>query len=75
MGACRRFPGPKIRDPAIISGGVRCGAQTLHFGTWITKARGDSDNPGVRQETIRLSIGIEHIDDLLADLDRALALA
>ena len=29
---------------------------------------------GVRQETIRLSIGIEHIDDLLADLDQALAL-
>ena len=28
---------------------------------------------GVRQETIRLSIGIEHIDDLLADLDQALA--
>ncbi|RIJ44625.1 hypothetical protein D1614_24070, partial [Maribellus luteus] len=30
---------------------------------------------GVRQETIRLSIGIEHIDDLLADLDQALAQA
>ncbi len=30
---------------------------------------------GVRPETIRLSIGIEHIDDLLADLDQALAQA
>lgn len=28
---------------------------------------------GVKQETVRLSIGIEHIDDLLADLDQALA--
>ncbi|QTO51437.1 O-acetylhomoserine aminocarboxypropyltransferase/cysteine synthase family protein [Burkholderia latens] len=28
---------------------------------------------GVKEETIRLSIGIEHIDDLLADLDQALA--
>jgi len=28
---------------------------------------------GVRPETIRLSIGIEHIDDILADLDQALA--
>jgi len=28
---------------------------------------------GVTQETVRLSIGIEHIDDLLADLDQALA--
>jgi O-acetylhomoserine (thiol)-lyase len=30
---------------------------------------------GVRPETIRLSIGIEHIDDIIADLDRALAAA
>jgi O-acetylhomoserine (thiol)-lyase len=28
---------------------------------------------GVRPETIRLSIGIEHIDDILTDLDQALA--
>ncbi|WP_321812639.1 O-acetylhomoserine aminocarboxypropyltransferase/cysteine synthase family protein [Burkholderia sp. BCC1985] len=28
---------------------------------------------GVKEETMRLSIGIEHIDDLLADLDQALA--
>ena len=25
------------------------------------------------QETVRLSVGIEHIDDILADLDQALA--
>ncbi len=28
---------------------------------------------GVTQETVRLSVGIEHIEDLLADLDQALA--
>lgn len=28
---------------------------------------------GVRPEMIRLSVGIEHIDDIIADLDRALA--
>ena len=28
---------------------------------------------GVKEETVRLCVGIEHIDDLLADLDRALA--
>ena len=28
---------------------------------------------GVSEETVRLSVGIEHIDDLLADLDQALA--
>jgi O-acetylhomoserine (thiol)-lyase len=27
---------------------------------------------GVGPETIRLSIGIEHIDDIIADLDHAL---
>ena len=30
---------------------------------------------GVRQESIRLSVGIEHIDDILADLDQALEAA
>lgn len=30
---------------------------------------------GVRPETIRLSIGIEHIDDILSDLDQALGAA
>jgi len=27
----------------------------------------------VRPEMVRLSVGIEHIDDILADLDQALA--
>ncbi|ALM81637.1 O-acetylhomoserine aminocarboxypropyltransferase/cysteine synthase family protein [Bordetella sp. N] len=31
------------------------------------------EKAGVREETVRLSIGIEHIDDLLADLDQALS--
>ncbi|MDE2663068.1 MAG: O-acetylhomoserine aminocarboxypropyltransferase/cysteine synthase [Gemmatimonadota bacterium] len=30
---------------------------------------------GVRPETIRLSVGIEHIEDIIEDLDRALAVA
>jgi O-acetylhomoserine (thiol)-lyase len=30
---------------------------------------------GVTPETIRLSIGIEHVDDIIADLDQALAQA
>jgi O-acetylhomoserine (thiol)-lyase len=30
---------------------------------------------GIPSELIRLSIGIEHIDDILADLDQALAIA
>jgi O-acetylhomoserine (thiol)-lyase len=35
----------------------------------------EQEKAGVRPETIRLSIGIEHIDDILADLDQALAAA
>ena len=31
--------------------------------------------PGVTEETVRLCVGIEHIDDLRADLDQALAAA
>ena len=30
---------------------------------------------GIRPETIRLSIGLEHVDDLINDIDQALALA
>ena len=30
---------------------------------------------GVTQDTVRLSVGIEHVDDLIADLDQALAAA
>lgn len=30
---------------------------------------------GIRPETIRLSIGLEHVDDLIADLDQALSIA
>jgi len=31
------------------------------------------ENAGVKPEMMRLCVGIEHIDDLLADLDQALA--
>lgn len=30
---------------------------------------------GVTEDTVRLSIGIEHIDDLIADLEQALSAA
>ena len=32
-------------------------------------------NAGVTPEMVRLSVGVEHIDDILADLDQALASA
>ncbi len=36
---------------------------------------GELDSAGVSQDTVRLSVGIEHIDDIVADLDQALAAA
>jgi len=38
-------------------------------------SRDDQIKAGVRPEAIRLSIGIEHVDDIVADLDQALAKA
>jgi O-acetylhomoserine (thiol)-lyase len=35
----------------------------------------EQEKAGVRPEMIRLSVGVEHIDDILADLDQALAAA
>ena len=35
----------------------------------------EQEKAGVKPEMIRLSIGIEHIDDILADLDQALTAA
>jgi O-acetylhomoserine (thiol)-lyase len=35
----------------------------------------EQEKAGVRPEMIRLSVGIEHIDDILADLDQALTAA
>jgi O-acetylhomoserine (thiol)-lyase len=35
----------------------------------------DQKRAGVQPETIRLSVGIEHIDDIVADLDQALEAA
>ena len=35
----------------------------------------EQEKAGVRPEMIRLSVGIEHIDDILADLDQALSAA
>jgi O-acetylhomoserine (thiol)-lyase len=35
----------------------------------------EQDKAGVRPEMIRLSVGIEHIDDIIADLDQALQAA
>ena len=44
-------------------------ATTTH--SQLTEA--ELEDQGIHQSTVRLSIGTEHIDDILADLDQALA--
>ena len=36
---------------------------------------GELSAAGIRPETIRLSIGLEHVEDLIDDIDQALSLA
>jgi O-acetylhomoserine (thiol)-lyase len=36
---------------------------------------GEQAKAGVKPEMIRMSVGIEHIDDIIGDLDQALAAA
>ena len=40
---------------------------------FATDRRKSSSRPASRTGYVRLSIGIEHIDDIMADLDQALA--
>jgi O-acetylhomoserine (thiol)-lyase len=36
---------------------------------------GELASAGVSEDMVRLSIGIEHVDDIIADIDQALAAA
>ena len=54
----------------------RAATIALHGGHVLdptTNARAVPIYAGVTQDTVRLSVGIEHIDDILTDLDLALA--
>lgn len=59
--------------PAVSLGGVEttiCApAQTSH----IKLTRAEREALGITEDLLRLSVGIEHVDDLLADLEQALA--
>jgi O-acetylhomoserine (thiol)-lyase len=35
----------------------------------------EHEQAGVRPDAIRLSVGLEHVDDLIADIDQALAVS
>ncbi len=74
--AARRF----IRETKLFSLLANVGdAKSLVIHPWSTTHEQLSEverrAAGVTPELVRLSIGLEHVDDLLADLDRALAAA
>ena len=41
----------------------------------LSRSEQELESVGVSQDRVRLSIGIEHIDDILTDIDQALAVA
>ncbi|MBB5832272.1 trans-sulfuration enzyme family protein [Brachybacterium aquaticum] len=66
-----------LRFPAyaVSLGGVEsliCRPATMTHEAMTPEARA---NAGISDEMLRLSVGIEHVDDLIADLDQALAAA
>jgi O-acetylhomoserine/O-acetylserine sulfhydrylase-like pyridoxal-dependent enzyme len=46
-----------------------------YHGIRSTAAFAEQESTGVTPDLIRLSVGLEHVDDLIADLDRALSIA
>jgi O-acetylhomoserine/O-acetylserine sulfhydrylase-like pyridoxal-dependent enzyme len=67
------------RDEALLAAGQRGRRQELIIHPWSTTheqlREEDRFAAGVTPDLVRLSVGIEDADDLIADLDRALALA
>ena len=55
----------------------RCQILAIHPATTTHSQLNEAQQlaAGITPEMVRLSIGIEHIDDILADLDQALAAA
>ena len=59
------------RDQAKFARGTTGPASTTHR----QMKPDEQKKAGVLPEAIRLSIGIEHVDDIIADLDQALGAA
>jgi cystathionine beta-lyase/cystathionine gamma-synthase len=72
-GACRFFDRLRLIQRAASLGGV----ESLCSLPVLTSQRGLTDEQlavaGVTRGMVRLSVGIEHADDLIADLAQALA--
>ncbi len=74
-GGARFLDGLKLFTRLVNIGDVRSLATHPASTTHRQLSPEELAKTGVTEETVRLSVGIEHIDDLLADLDSALAQA
>ena len=72
-GGARFLDGLKLFTRLVNIGDVRSLATHPASTTHRQLSPQELDKAGVGEDTVRLSVGIEHIDDLLADLDQALA--
>jgi cystathionine beta-lyase/cystathionine gamma-synthase len=69
--AAKRFVGDlQIFTSAVSLGGVESLAEIPYF---LTHQSMQDTNAAIDPGTVRLSVGLEHIEDLIADLDQALA--
>ena len=74
-GGARFLDGLKLFTRLVNIGDVRSLATHPASTTHRQLTPPELTKAGVGEDTVRLSIGIEHIDDLIADLDQALAQA
>jgi len=74
-GGARFLDGLKLFTRLVNIGDVRSLATHPASTTHRQLSPEELAKTGVAEDTVRLSVGIEHIDDLLADLDAALAQA
>ncbi|MDX1535664.1 MAG: PLP-dependent aspartate aminotransferase family protein [Candidatus Spechtbacterales bacterium] len=65
----------KIFTPAVSLGGVESLIEVPYFMTHGNMSHEEKDTLGITENMIRISIGIENIDDLLKDLTTALQAA
>ncbi|CAH0352707.1 O-acetylhomoserine aminocarboxypropyltransferase/cysteine synthase family protein [Aquabacterium sp. CECT 9606] len=72
-GGARFLDGLKLFTRLVNIGDVRSLATHPASTTHRQLSPEELGKAGVTEDTVRLSVGIEHIDDLLADLDQALA--
>ena len=69
----RLVAGLRVWTPATSLGGVESLIEQPFTMTHISMPEDVRRSIGISEDLIRISVGIEHVDDLIVDLDQALA--